>query len=209
MGKHEGNKASHALSWLLRHGASESGLDMDAAGWARVDEVLRTLGMSRAALEGAVIENNKARFEVRGGRIRACQGHSLAGTPVTLDGLEASWERFAGEGPVWHGTRIAAVASIAREGLLPGERTHVHLAEALDSTVGKRAGVDVMLEVSPARLSAAGVGLFVSPNGVLLARSVPPPAIVGLRAMTDRARRSGDALAALLRAGGGPATLNT
>jgi putative RNA 2'-phosphotransferase len=198
MGKHDGNRGSHKLSWLLRHGASEAGLDMDAAGWADVGDVLRTLGMSRAALDNAVRENNKARFDVRGGRIRACQGHSLAGTPVTLEALEASWERYEGDGPVWHGTRAATVGSIAREGILPGERTHVHLAEALDSTVGKRANV----EVSPARLSAAGVGLFVSPNGVLLARSVPPVAIVGLRCMTDRARRQGDALSALLAAAG-------
>jgi putative RNA 2'-phosphotransferase len=202
MGKHDANKASHRLSRLLRHGAGERGLDMDAAGWADVDDVLRTLGMSRSTLEDAVRENNKARYEVRGRRIRACQGHSRDGMPVTLEALEASWERYTGEGPVWHGTRIAAVASIAREGLLPGERTHVHLAEALDSTVGKRANVDVMLEVSPARLAAAGLALFVSPNGVVLARAVPPSAIVGLRAMTEGARRQAGALAALLERGG-------
>jgi putative RNA 2'-phosphotransferase len=197
MGKQEGNKASHRLSWLLRHGAGESGIDMDAAGWVEIAEVLRALRMTREAMEGAVRENDKARFEVRGGRIRACQGHSSQGMPVTAEALEASWERWEGEGPVWHGTRIAALASIAREGILPGERTHVHLAEALDSTVGKRANVDVMLEVSPVRLGERGLGLFVSPNGVLLCRAVPPEAIVGLRAMTDRSRRQGEALRAL------------
>lgn len=198
MGRQEGNRASHKLSWLLRHGAEESGLDMDAAGWADVGDVLRVLRMSRATLEDAVRDNNKARYEVRGGRIRACQGHSRERMPVTLEALEASWEAYPGEGPVWHGTRIVALASIAREGIHAGERTHVHLAEALDSTVGKRANVDVMLEVSPARLAAHGIGLFVSPNGVILARSVPPAAIVGLRAMTDRARRQGEALQAVL-----------
>jgi len=202
MSKHEGNRASHKLSWLLRHGANEAGLSMDAAGWADIGDVLRTLRMTRTTLEDAVRENNKARYEVRGQRIRACQGHSLAGMPVTPEALEATWERFTEDGPVWHGTRIAALASIAREGLLPGERTHVHLAEATDSTVGKRASVDVMLEVSPARLAAAGIGIFVSPNGVILARSVPPAAIVGLRPMTDRARRQGDALHAVLGLGG-------
>lgn len=200
MGKQGGNRASHKLSWLLRHGAHEAGLDMDAAGWADLGDVLRVLGMSRATLEQAVRENNKARYEVRGGRIRACQGHSLAGMPVTPEALEASWERWTGDGPVWHGTRIAAVASIAREGILAGERTHVHLAEAIDSTVGKRANVDVMLEVSPARLAAAGIGLFVSPNGVILARRVPPSAIVGLRPMTDRAEQKAEGLRALLAA---------
>jgi putative RNA 2'-phosphotransferase len=204
MSKHEGNRGSHKLSWLLRHGADEAGLDMDAAGWASVDDVLRLARMSRAALESVVVENNKARFEVRGGRIRACQGHSVRGMPVTQDALEASWERFPGEGPVWHGTRIAAVASIAREGILPGERTHVHLAEAVDSTVGKRANVDVMLEVSPARLASSGIGLFVSPNGVILARLVPPSAITGLRPMNDRARPKVDSLRALFGRGARP-----
>lgn len=201
MSKHQGNRGSHKLSWLLRHGALEAGLDMDAAGWASIADVLRTLGMSRATLEGAVRENDKARFEVRGGRIRACQGHSCDGVPVTLDALEASWERYGEDGPVWHGTRIAAVAGIAREGIVAGQRTHVHLAEAIDSTVGKRANVDVMLEVSPARLHAEGIGVFVSPNGVILARWVPPAAIVGLRPMTERAARQAAGLHALLGAG--------
>jgi putative RNA 2'-phosphotransferase len=196
--KHDENRVSHKLSWLLRHGANEAGLDMDAAGWAPIAAVLRALGMPRDALDAAVRENGKARYEVQGERIRACQGHSLAGMPVTLEALEASWAPYAGRGPVWHGTRIEAVASIARTGIHRGERTHVHLAEALDSRVGKRASVDVMLEVSPARLAAAAVGLFVSPNGVILARSVPPAAIVGIRPMTERARRQGPALSALI-----------
>jgi len=171
---------------------------MDAAGWAEVEDVLRVLRMSRGTLEDAVRDNNKARYEVRGRRIRACQGHSPTGVPVTLPALEASWDRYEEDGPLWHGTYVGAVASIAREGILPGERTHVHLADALDSKVGKRANVDVMLEVSPARLASAGVGIFVSPNGVILVRAVPPAAIVGVRAMTDRAERQGPALAALL-----------
>ena len=198
MGKHDGNRASHRLSWLLRHGADEAGLEMDAAGWAEIDDVLRVLRMSREALEGAVRDNNKARYEVRGRRIRACQGHSLAGMPVTLDALEASWDRYDGEGPLWHGTYVGAVAPIAREGILPGERTHVHLAEEVASRVGKRANVDVMLEVSPGRVHAAGIGIFVSPNGVLLARAVPPASIVGLHFMNDRARRQSGSLSAVL-----------
>lgn len=198
MGRQEGNRASHQLSWLLRHGANEAGLEMDAAGWAEIADVLRVLRMSRTTLEDAVRDNNKARYEVRGQRIRACQGHSRERMPVTLEALETSWAPYTEPGPVWHGTRIVALAGIAREGILAGERTHVHLAEALDSTVGKRANVDVMLEVSPARLAAHGIGLFVSPNGVILTRWVPPAAVVGLKAMTDRARRQGEALQAAL-----------
>lgn len=189
MSKHDSTGASKKLSWLLRHGAGEAGLEMDAAGWAEIEDVRRVLHMGRDALEAAVRDNTKARLEVRGKRIRACQGHSLQGMPVTCDALEATWAVYEGGAHVFHGTRIAALQGIAREGILPGERTHVHLAEAVDSTVGKRAAVDVMLAVAPAKLRDRGIGLHQSPNGVLLARRVPPSCIVGLVPMVDRARR--------------------
>jgi putative RNA 2'-phosphotransferase len=202
MSNNESTGASKKLSWLLRHGANEAGLEMDAAGWAEIDDVRRILHMGRQALEAAVEHNNKNRLEVRGTRIRACQGHSLRGMPVTCEALEATWDEVLEDAPVFHGTRVAALEGIAREGILPGERTHVHLAEAVDSTVGKRSAVDVMIEVSPPRLRAQGIGLHRSPNGVLLARRVPVSAIVGLLPMIDRARRREQELRALFdRAG--------
>lgn len=188
MNPKEVTRLSHALSWLLRHGADEAGLAMDEAGWARVDDVVAKAKTTRAALDVAVRENNKSRLEVRGELIRACQGHSRAGMPVTLEALEASWALDPRDEPVWHGTNLAAVEPIAREGILPGERTHVHLAAETDSKVGKRAGVDVLLRIDPVRLRAEGVGLYRSANGVLLARRVPPGSITGLRAETRRAR---------------------
>ena len=197
MSNHDSTGASKKLSWLLRHGAGEAGLDMDTAGWAEVDDVRRVLHIGRDALEAAVRDNTKARLERRGTRIRACQGHSLRGMPVTCAALEATWELHQGDASVFHGTRIAALAGIAREGILPGERTHVHLAEAIDSTVGKRAAVDVMLAVSPARLREQGLGLYRSPNGVILARHVPPASIVGVVPVVDRARRQEQSLRGL------------
>lgn len=195
-------RKSRALSWLLRHGAGAAGLAMDAAGWAPIDAVLKELGMAREALDAAVRDNDKARLELRDERIRASQGHSRAGMPVTLEALEASWTVERRDDPAWHGTGLAALAAIAREGLLPGERTHVHLAEATDSAVGKRAGVDVLLRVDPARLRAEGLGLFRSPKGVLLARRVPPGCITGLRAETRRARAEQPRMRELFGLGG-------
>jgi putative RNA 2'-phosphotransferase len=162
------------MSWLLRHGAFASGLVMDEAGWVSVDAAIAQLGVTRAEIEAAVSADRKQRFELRGERLRACQGHSRAGMPVTLEALEASWSADLRETPIWHGTRAATVAAILRDGLLPGPRTHVHLAPSPDSPIGKRARVEVLLEVSPPRLRAAGLTLFRSPNGVLLARAVPP-----------------------------------
>lgn len=194
-------RVSHKLSWLLRHGAREAKLSMDAAGWALIDDVLSIVRVPRAVLDDVVRENNKSRYELRGDRIRACQGHSLAGTPVTLEALEASWQLDTRADPIWHGTNLDVLASIAKEGLLPIERTHVHLAEGLESAVGKRANVAVMLKVEPARLRAEGIGLYRSPNGVLLVRRVPPSCITDVECVSSRAKRDEAQIRALFRVG--------
>jgi putative RNA 2'-phosphotransferase len=182
---------SKRLSWLLRHGANEAELAMDEAGWSELDDVLRVLAVNRAELDLAVRQNDKGRLVVAGSRVRACQGHSLDGMPVTKEALEASWEVFYPESPLWHGTRVAAIEGIAGQGIMAGQRTHVHLAAGADSHVGKRGYVDFLIEVSPARLSEAGIGIFLAPNGVVLARRVPAEAITGLRA-TSKAGRQGE-----------------
>jgi putative RNA 2'-phosphotransferase len=108
-------RLSKRLSWLLRHGAGEAGLVMDEAGWAAIDDVLDVLSISRAALEEAVARNDKARLVFEGARMRACQGHSLSGMPVTVEGLESSWEAASPAGHLWHGTHVAAIAGSARD----------------------------------------------------------------------------------------------
>lgn len=189
---------SKRLSWLLRHGAAETGIPMDAAGWVAVEDVLRTLSIGKDALRQAVEENTKARLQWEGDRLRACQGHSTEGTPVTADALEGSWKPFQGTGPLWHGTSVDVVPLVAREGLRPMARTHVHLAQETDSKVGKRANVDVLLRVDVVRLGAHGLRVFESPNGVLLVRHVPADAITGLVAVTRKAREGQGALLGLL-----------
>ncbi|KYF81283.1 RNA 2'-phosphotransferase [Sorangium cellulosum] len=198
MGRDHMTDTSKKLSWLLRHGAPSMGIAMDDAGWVAVDDVLKALRMPRSRLDEAVENNTKNRLEVRGDRMRASQGHSREGMPVTLAGLEASWEEVLGDAPIWHGTSVDAVRGIAREGIRPAARTHVHCTDALDSAVGKRARVDVMLEISPARLRVKGIGVFRSQNGVILVREVPVGCIVGLVPIVARAKREAEALRALL-----------
>ncbi|KYF54750.1 RNA 2'-phosphotransferase [Sorangium cellulosum] len=201
MGRDRLTDTSKKLSWLLRHGAPSLGIAMDEAGWVAVDDVLGALGMTRSRLDEAVASNTKNRLEIRGDRVRASQGHSREGMPVTLAGLEASWEEVHGDAPIWHGTSVDAVRGIAREGIRPAARTHVHCTDALESAVGKRSKVDVMLEISPARLRARGIGVFRSQNGVILAREVPVGCVVGLAPIAARAQREAEALRALLFGG--------
>ena len=193
-------KKSKKLSWLLRHGANEAGLAMSAAGFARIDDVLRIVALDRGAFDVVVAENNKSRYEISddGVFVRACQGHSMAQTPVTREGLEATWSIVAGDDDVVHGTNVEAARSILREGLRAMERTHVHLAASATATVGKRANVDVLLIVSTTKLRSAGFTLFRAKNGVLLAREVPKQAIVDVSAENRPGRAAIDELRALL-----------
>lgn len=167
------SRDSRAISRLLRHTAGECCLTMSADGWAAIADVLRELTLDRAALDKAVEENDKQRLQVDGDRIRACQGHSLEGMPVTREALENSWERIYPRDLLWHGTNRAALAAIQREGLRAGRRTHVHLAPSKDSSVGRRSAVEVLLGVDSGNLA-----VFRAPNGVLLTREVPVDAIV-------------------------------
>jgi putative RNA 2'-phosphotransferase len=173
---------SRALSWLLRRGAIESGLSMNKAGWASTAAVMATLGMHQDSLDAAVAYNNKSRLAIRAGargstEIRASQGHSIKGTPVESSALEASWEKVYPTQSLWHTTTREALPSVLTSGLLPRDRTHVHLARSATSTVGKRAAAGPLIEIDPVVLAAMGIDVFAAPNGVLLARRVPPEAL--------------------------------
>ena len=196
--------ASKKLSWLLRHGAHEAGVALSPEGWASLDVVLRTLKLSEETVHRVVQSNEKKRFELDESArlIRASQGHS-EGIVETAD-VESTWTRFEGSGLLFHGTQRAHLPQIAREGLIAMSRTHVHLASSKDAVVGKRANVDVLLAIDPTRVREAGEPLFVSPNGVVLARRIPPSAIVGLDAMTRAARAEEAALKALFTRGNAP-----
>lgn len=172
---------------------------MDAEGWASVADVQRLTALRDHELREVVDTNEKRRFEIAGDRIRAVQGHS-DGVPVSLDALEASWREREGDALVFHGTGVVAAHAILEgEGILPRARSHVHLADAVDAKVGKRAQVDVLLVVDPARLRAHGLRLFEAPNGVLLVRRVPNDTIVDVRAARARGEPALPGLRALLR----------
>ena len=120
--------------------------------------------------------------------IRASQGHSKE-MPVTLEALEKSWNVYDDPGMIWHGTNVGAINSILMNGLYSANRTHVHLAKQLDSTVGKRHRVDIMIGISTEKLRATGNQIFESSNGVILTRRVPFDCIAGCMLMTYEAEQ--------------------
>ena len=175
MNTHAIVSTSKFLSLILRHQPEKIGLTLDANGWASVDDLLRLSAargkpLTRSLIEEVVATNDKQRFVFNEDRsmIRASQGHSVS---VNL-GLAAS----APPPVLFHGTATRFLESILKEGLLKGNRQHVHLSpDAPTATkVGQRHGKPVVLEVAAGKMQFAGHKFYRSANGVWLTEHVPP-----------------------------------
>lgn len=165
---------SKFISLVLRHQPEKIGLQLDANGWAEVDEFLRLAGaagknISRALLEEVVADNDKQRFVISddGKRIRANQGHSID--------IDLALDPVAPPAVLYHGTATRFLQSIREQGLLHGNRQHVHLSleRATATNVGTRHGKPLILDIDAARMHADGHLFYVSKNGVWLCHHVP------------------------------------
>ncbi|MET7361796.1 RNA 2'-phosphotransferase [Streptomyces sp. NPDC005562] len=166
-------KVSKYLSRHLRHRPDRIGLTLDAHGWVEIDALLAAAAahgfpFTREEFDHVVAVNDKQRFAVRDGRIRASQGHSvdvdLALPPATPPAY------------LFHGTVAAHLAAIRAEGLRPMNRHAVHLSPDRETAtrVGARRGRPVVLSVDAGAMHRDGLVFQVSANGVWLTAAVPP-----------------------------------
>lgn len=165
-------RISKRLSYVLRHDPASVGVVLDEGGWVAVDDLLAALAhhgfpVTAEELAAVVAGNDKQRFTIAGGQIRANQGHSV---PVDL-GLSPTNPPDV----LYHGTARRNLESIMASGLRRGSRHHVHLSAdtATADRVGARHGPAVVLAVAAAPMAAAGHVFFVSANGVWLTAHVP------------------------------------
>jgi putative RNA 2'-phosphotransferase len=167
---------SKLLALLLRHRAAEHGLALDPEGFVPLDDVLaavvrrRGWDWVRADHVAEVIKwQEKRRYEIVDGDIRAIYGHSVA--------TAISYPAVAPPEMLLHGTARRFVETILREGLRPMSRQYVHLTDdpTLARLTGRRRDPDpAILRIEAARAQAAGVVFYRADNGVFLARGVPP-----------------------------------
>ena len=172
---------SKLLSLLLRHQPGLIGLQLDANGWAKLDEALARLNawpdlqpdigpVTREMLLQVVANSDKQRFALDAGaqHIRANQGHSL---PVDL-----LLQPQTPPEVLYHGTATRFLPSIWRLGLHPASRQHVHLSAdaATARGVGARHGQPVVLRIAASRMQREGHVFFQSANGVWLTAAVAP-----------------------------------
>jgi putative RNA 2'-phosphotransferase len=167
--------ASKFLSYILRHEPGAIGVQLDSEGWLSVRALIdgaAAIGrnLDIGLIEEVVRDNDKKRFSLSEDRtrIRAVQGHSTA--TVTLTHREA-----APPAVLYHGTATRFLESIQQQGLLPGQRHHVHLAqdEGTARDIGARYGAPVVLVVQATKMHQEGYRFFQAENGVWLTDRVP------------------------------------
>lgn len=166
---------SKFLSYVLRHKPESIGVTLDPEGWASVDAIIAGAAKSgrivvREMVERVVATNDKKRFALSpdGMCIRAVQGHSTTEVAINFE------EKVPPE-LLYHGTATRFLPSIREQGLVPGNRHHVHLSADVQVavSVGTRHGKPVVLTVDAAAMHAQGHTFHLSENGVWLTAHVP------------------------------------
>jgi putative RNA 2'-phosphotransferase len=164
---------SRFLSYVLRHNPGAVGAVLDEAGWADIDALLSAAALhghpiGRDALGEILAAPGKQRFEIRHGKIRAIQGHSV---PVEL-GLHPAQPPEL----LYHGTVGRFLTRIRARGLQPQSRNHVHLSADPQTAraVGARRGVPVILVIRALAMHRDGGEFYQAANGIWLTAQVPP-----------------------------------
>jgi putative RNA 2'-phosphotransferase len=175
MSEEKYKKLSKFLSLVLRHKPETIGLKLDENGWAGTSELLEKLNqkdfeVSFELLQEVVKHNDKKRFVFSEDhtRIRASQGHSIQ--------VDLQLEEQEPPALLYHGTTGKNIDSIKKQGILKGQRHHVHLSIDIETAtnVGKRYGIPVILKVDALQMYKDGIKFYLSDNGVWLTDQVLP-----------------------------------
>ena len=118
-----------------------------------------------------VVENNdKQRFEWDREKdlIRARQGHSVE--------IDLEYEPVQPPDVLYQGTATRFLDSIFEEGLIKGNRHHVHLSVKKETLlqVGARHGKPAVLAIDAKSMFEQGYNFYVTGNDVWLTEHVPP-----------------------------------
>ena len=161
---------SKFLSYILRHKPESIGLKLDKEGWGDIQYIIdnSNMGLSMSLIEEIVNTNDKQRFSIKDGKIRANQGHTVKGVNITF-------KKVIPPTILYHGTIEQNISSIMKKGLLPMNRQYVHLSKDIETALkvgNRRKGKTVIIKVDTKKMLSDGIEFFISENGVYLVKEV-------------------------------------
>jgi len=158
---------SKRLSYILRHDPEKFGITLDDEGWASIEEIERKAGIKKEDIYKVVEKQDKIRFEIKEGKIRALYGHSFIKIPYTS--IEPPSVLF-------HGTTRENALRILKEGLNPMGRHYVHLSVSKKDAlrVGlRKTRKPVIIKINASKAYKSGIE-FYRAGDVYLTNYIPP-----------------------------------
>lgn len=146
------------LSFWLRHKPESVGLSLDSQGWCSTQKLLKAANISFDRLKEIVNSDEKTRFSFTEdfSKIRANQGHSI--------NVNIQFQKEIPPPLLYHGTSKIFLDSILKQGLLKGNRHHVHLSKDLETAlqVASRRKDPIILHINSKRMVIDNIDFFKS-----------------------------------------------
>lgn len=165
-------KLGRILSGALRHFPRELGLQLDAHGWASLDDLEKAVAAKypwarRYHIEAMLDTDEKGRYERDDDRVRARYGHSI---DVDLDYPLADFDQL------FYGTSEEEADRILEIGLKPVNQHHVHLSKSIEEAVKVaciRTEHPVIISVDARKAIGKGIKI-IDAGPVCLSDPIPP-----------------------------------
>jgi putative RNA 2'-phosphotransferase len=171
------NKLSIFVSKILRHNPELVDVELAPDGSCRVDALLMGInskpnwsGVTVEDLQEIVDTDEKQRYSLSNGRVKANYGHSC---------IKVAYPSAVPPDILIHGTSLATWETIRTDGIRSMNRSYVHLSSSRDFAIlaGRRKSKVsslVLLHAQALEAHKAGILFYLSDNGVWLAEYVPP-----------------------------------
>jgi putative RNA 2'-phosphotransferase len=189
MKDHEIDRLGRMMAGILRHFPERFGLTMDGRGWVDLDAFVESIRDSRGNygrwlrrhhVVALVETDEKGRYQIDGGMIRATYAHSM---DVNLDDLPE-----ANADVLYFPVAEEELDIVLETGLRPGDRNMIHLSATPDKaySAGRVHNPDpILLEVDVVRAQTAGTQIFRAGKTVYVTDAVEPE---HLKRFDDEAR---------------------
>jgi putative RNA 2'-phosphotransferase len=135
MNSQELSSLSRIIAGALRHFPEKLGLIMDGKGWVDINKLIEAIGTNRSGfnwlrihhIKALVSTDERGRYQIDGGMIRATYGHSI---DVNLDDLPLSELDF-----LYYPVTEEEADMIIEGGLHPIDRKNVHLSGSIEKAI--------------------------------------------------------------------------
>ena len=178
MKDHEIDRIGRMMAGILRHFPERFGLTMDGRGWVDLDHFVEAIQKSRPGfgrwlrkqhIEALVETDEKGRYQIDGGMVRATYAHSVN---VNLDDLPE-----ANVDTLYFPVSEEELDLVLETGLRPSDRNMIHLSASPDKaySAGRVHNPDpILLQVDVKKASDAGNFIFRAGKSVYVTEAVEP-----------------------------------